>query len=160
MPILNKAFAVSVALNIALVGALVYELGDDATHAPPASVEALKREMRPMQVNPAWIKSGTPKFMAAETSHVNTVGVTTGLWSCDGPGTFEWTYGTDETIHLLEGAVEIDYLGKTLKLGPGDTAFFRAGTKATWTVRERAYKSFILHDPGRLARLYRRVLGV
>jgi uncharacterized cupin superfamily protein len=115
--------------------------------------------MKPMAVNPSWIKSGTPKFMVAETSNVATVGVTTGLWSCDGPGVFEWTYGTDETIHLIEGAVEIEYMGKTLKLGPGDTAFFRAGTQATWTVRERAFKSFILHDPGRLARLYRRVFG-
>jgi uncharacterized cupin superfamily protein len=160
MPMLKKLLMVSLVVNVALAGAWVYELGDDYTHAPPPSVEALKREMRPMLVNPTWIKSGTPKFMMAETSHVGTVGVTTGLWSCDGPATFEWTYGTDETIHLIEGVVEIDYLGKTLKLGPGDTAFFRAGTQATWTVRERAYKSFILHDPGRIARLYRRVFGV
>lgn len=160
MPMLKKLLTLSVALNVVLAAAWVYELGDDITHAPRPSTEALKREMHPMLVNPAWIKSGEPRFMVAETSLVDSVGVSTGLWSCDGPAVFEWTYGTDETIHLLEGAVEIEYLGQQLKLGPGDTAFFRAGTKALWTVRERAYKSFILHEPGRLARLYRRVFGV
>jgi uncharacterized cupin superfamily protein len=160
MRVLKNVVIVSIALNVAMAAALVYELGDDIIHAPLPSTEALKREMHPMLVNPAWIKSGEPRFMLAETSALNSVGVSSGLWSCDGPAVFEWTYGTDETIHLLEGAVEIDYLGKTLKLAPGDTAFFRAGTKATWTIKDRAYKSFILHEPGRLARLYRRVLGV
>ena len=156
----RKLLLASLALNIALVGAIVYELGDDFVHSPPVSTAGHKRDLKPMEVNPSWVKSGAPKFMVAETSNVGPVSVTTGLWSCDGPGVFEWTYGTDETIHLIEGEAEIEYLGKTLKLGPGDTAFFRAGTKAIWTVRERAYKSFILHEPGRLARLYRRVFGV
>ena len=155
----EKLLTLSLAANLAFAAALVYELGDDAMHAPPPSAEALRKSMQPMTVDPSWIKAGNPVFKAAETSAVGVANVVTGLWSCDGPGVFEWTYGVDETVHLLEGAVEIEYLGKKLVLRPGDTAFFRAGTKALWTVRERAYKSFILHDPGRLARLYRRVTG-
>ncbi len=84
--------------------------------------------------------------------------VSTGLWSCDGPSTFDWVYAVDETVHVLEGEVEIAYLGEVLQLAVGDTAHFLAGTTATWTVPKRVMKSFTLHDPGPLARLYRRVL--
>lgn len=147
----------SVVLNLALIGFVVFDLSDDVTHAPPPSASAKVSALAPMQVDPSWIKEGQPKFYSAVTADVNHIGVSTGLWACDGPGVFEWTYGTDETVHLLEGEVVIQYLGETLKLGPGDTAFFRAGTKALWRVDKRAYKSFILHDPGRLSRWYRRL---
>lgn len=149
----------SLTLNLLLATAVYLELGDDFVHAPPPSKVAQHRMLAPIDVNPAWIKSGTPKFLSAYTSELDSVGVSTGLWSCEGPTVFEWVYGTDETIHVLEGGAEIEYLGTHLSIGPGDTVFFRSGTKATWTVKDRIYKSWVLHDPGRLARWYRRITG-
>ena len=155
----RKLLVTSVIANVALVAFLVFDLSDDALHAPQPSVSAKVSALRPMAVDPTWIKSGQPQFFHAVTAEVRPAGVSSGLWVCDGPGVFEWRYGTDETVHLLEGHVEIHYLGEILKLGPGDTAFFRAGTQALWKVEQRVYKSFILHDPGRLSRWYRRLFG-
>lgn len=157
---LKKLLAASVALNVVFFAAFAYSFGRHAMDIPEPSTEALTKVMLPMQVDPSWIKSGTPRFLVTDSATVKSpVGsISTGLWSCDGPATFDWTYGTDETVHILEGDARIDYLGKTLTLKAGDTAFFQAGTKATWTVPTRVFKSFALHDASVFSRLYRRVV--
>jgi uncharacterized cupin superfamily protein len=153
------SYRVSLALNVVLavlVGTVVVQ---GATHAPAPSKEVVSRDLKPLAVNPEWIKSGQPRFMASETLSMPAYGISTGLWSCDGPAVFDWTFGTDETVHILDGEVEVHYLGNVLVLTEGDTAFFRAGTKAEWRVKERVFKSFVLQDPGRLGRLYRKITG-
>ncbi len=157
---LKKMLMASIAVNLVFLGVFAASFGRHAADIPEPSTKALARILQPMQVDPTWIKSGTPKFMVAESAVINPpVGsLTTGLWSCDGPATFDWSYGVDETVHILEGMAQIEYLGETLVLKVGDTAFFQAGTKATWTVPQRVSKSFVLHDPGLLSRLYRRVV--
>ncbi len=152
-------FKVSLAMNVVLaafVGTMVFQ---GVTHAPVPSKEVVSRDLQPLEVNPAWIKSGQPRFMASETLAMPAYGISTGLWSCDGPAVFDWTFGTDETVHILDGEVEVHYLGNVLVLTEGDTAFFRAGTKAEWRVKKRVFKSFVLQDPGRLGRLYRKITG-
>ena len=144
---------------VALSVALAYILAEPFLHPRPAPAEVIQRPMQALVVDPGWIKSGTPRFMASETSRLPHARVTTGLWSCDGPALFEWRFGTDETVHILEGEVEIAYLGKRFTLVAGDTAFFLAGTRADWHVPNRVYKSFTLHDPGRLAHWVRRITG-
>ena len=142
---------------VVLSVALAYQFSAPLLHPSPATAEVVQRPMQLMAVDPDWIKSGTPRFMVSESSRLPHARVSTGLWSCDGPARFEWRFGADETVHILDGEVEIDYLGKRFTLVAGDTAFFMAGTRADWHVPKRVYKSFTLHDPGRLAHWLRRL---
>jgi uncharacterized protein len=154
-------FVASLAVNFGFLVGFSATVGHQAAHVPQASMQEMAKAMVPMLVNPAWIKSGTPTFMVAESANfVLPVGsINAGLWSCDGPTTFEWSYGHDESVHILEGEAHITYMGAEMTLTAGETAFFKAGTKATWTVPQRVYKSFVLHDPGKMAKLYRRLFS-
>lgn len=151
---------ISIGTNIVLLGLVIGYFVPHALHAPEPSSEPTTRLLQPQDVDPTWIKSGNPRFMVSQTFALPHSKLSTGLWSCDGPAVFDWTFGVDETVHILEGEVDIQYLGKTLTLKVGDTSFFRAGTTAQWHVKNRVYKSFVLHDPGRVARWYRRVTGM
>lgn len=126
-------------------------------HAAPASEASVHRPLTSFKVNPDWVLEGTPNFRATEISKSPDGRSTTGLWACDGPSTFEWQFGVDETVHLLEGLVEVKYQGREFTLKPGDTATFLAGTRAVWHVPQYARKAFSLHEPGRLVRTLRRL---
>ena len=109
--------------------------------------------------NPAWIKSGNPKYWVADSTSMFTSKVSTGLWACDGPAVFEWPNETDETIHIVEGEVEFTYLGKTFTLVAGDTLFVRDGTTPIWNVKKRVVTSFTMYDTGFFTRIYRKLSG-
>lgn len=67
-----------------------------------------------------------------------------GLWRAD-PMTFPYPFANDETIHILEGELEIALDGgEILKLGPGDLASFTKGTSSTWTVKTPFKKFFVV----------------
>src|SRR5207248_2354148 len=54
------------------------------------------------------------------------------LWEC-GPGSYKWYYGRDEAYIVLSGeGFMTDEKGVEHHFGPGDVAFFPAGTSATW----------------------------
>lgn len=150
----------------ALGGALVlsagmaFEAGHYLFYAVPPSTVAVQRPLAEFPVDPSWVLSGTPRFRAAETARNPDGSAHSGLWACDGPSTFEWTFGLDETVHLLEGQVDVSYQGHRYTLRPGDTATFHAGTKAVWHVPQYAKKSYVLHHPGRLALLLRKLFPV
>jgi uncharacterized protein len=102
----------------------------------------------------------SPKyFRATETVRSADGKELIGQWACDGPTTFEWRFGSDETVHLLEGRVEVNYRGERFVLNPGDTATFHAGTRATWHVPAYARKVFVLQEPSRLVHWWRRFTG-
>lgn len=148
-----------VALGGALTALALVAAWDGVTYlrlANPASVSSVHRPLTAFNVNPEWVLEGTPNFRATEISKSPDGRTTTGLWACDGPSTFEWQFGVDETVHLLEGLVEVKYQGRQFTLKPGDTATFIAGTRAVWYVPEHARKAFSLHEPGRLVRTLRR----
>jgi ethanolamine utilization protein EutQ (cupin superfamily) len=57
----------------------------------------------------------------------------TRILSVDRP--LPWTPDQRETIHVIEGAVRIEFEdGAELELGPGDIASFPAGRAMTWHV--------------------------
>ena len=61
-------------------------------------------------------------------------------WSCT-PGRFEWHYAVDETVHIISGEVLVtDENGKIHRLGPGDMAFFPAGSHSVWQVTKTVRK--------------------
>jgi uncharacterized cupin superfamily protein len=126
----------------------------------PALAYTQPQEMRlaPFQVNPAWVKEGTPNFRALEYGRSPDGRVTSGLFACDGPSRFDWVYAHDETIHLLEGEVHIGYLGREFTLRPGSTTTFAAETTAHWYVPLHVKKVFKLIEPGRAVRWSRRAV--
>jgi uncharacterized protein len=149
--------AASAALTLAALA--VYEAVTYHAQQPPPSSVAVARTLGPFPVDPSWVRSGTPNFRGTETSRSPDGKTTTGLWACDGPSTFEWQFGADETVHLLEGRVEVDYRGSRFTLEPGDTATFHAGTRAVWHVPHHAKKVFVLNQPGPLVRAWRKAFA-
>ncbi|MDD0809776.1 cupin domain-containing protein [Curvibacter sp. RS43] len=151
---------IAAALGGALLALAATSLVDAALYlkrAEPASDGSVHRPLSEFQVNPEWVIDGKPNFRATEIRRSHDGRTTTGLWACDGPSTFEWHFWIDETVHLLEGEVQVTYQGRQFTLKPGDTATFLAGTRATWHVPQLARKAFSLHEPGRLIRLWRRL---
>jgi len=113
--------------------------------------------MGPLSVNPSWIVAGSPRFRIAGFGSApgNSAGI--GIWECVGPAKFTWYYGVDETIHILEGSVDIEYMGKKFTLNAGDTTHFSYGTSATWTVRNHVKKTFAVYKLDLFDRIARRL---
>lgn len=126
----------------------------------PVSSRAQQLTMEPKQVDPSWIKSGAPIFLAGEYAESPDKRASSGIWSCEGPATFEWQFGSDETVLVLEGRVEIDYLGEKFVLEPGCTALFYAGTGAVWHVPKYVRKTYMIHYPNYIVRWARHFFGV
>jgi uncharacterized cupin superfamily protein len=110
-------------------------------------------------INPAWIISGSPVCRANIFDPSHDRKSSSGIWECTGPAKFDWHYGRDESIYLLDGAVEIEYMGKKFSLAAGDSTHFAAGTKATWVVPQHVRKTYRLYEPGRLVRYMRRLFN-
>lgn len=156
-----KSLVLGVVLGatVALTGVAVWDAGRTLAHGAPPSVDAVERPLTGFEVDPSWVREGHPNFRATETQRSPDGRHISGLWACDGPTTFEWTFALDETVHLLEGRVEVEYLGRRFVLEPGDTATFHAGTRAVWHVPQHAKKAYALHHPGKLVLLWRRLLA-
>lgn len=143
-------------LGLGLTGALAWDAANYLSRSSAPSVQAVPKPLLGFSVDPSWVKSGTPNFRNVETVRSPSGNSVSGLWACDGPTTFEWTFHMDETVHLLEGYIEVEYRGRRFNLQPGDTATFHAGTKSVWHVPEHAKKAYTLYDPGLVARVWRR----
>ena len=115
-------------------------------------------ELSRFEVAANWIKRGKPNFRAAEFYRSADGATTSGLFECDA-SEFEWHYDKDEAIYLLEGRVEMEYLGQRFTVTPGQRVFFKAGTVAKWHVTEKVRKSWTIYQPGRLNRWLTRVFS-
>jgi uncharacterized cupin superfamily protein len=152
------AGALIAVVAVATVDSIRYVRG-----APAPSTRAVERPLGVFQVDPSWILSGKPVFRGAETVRSPDGSVVSGLWACEGPTSFVWHFSHDETVHLLEGRVDVEYQGRRFSIKPGDTASFQAGTRAVWHVPQHAKKAYVLHRPGWLVRAWRKLgtlLGV
>jgi uncharacterized cupin superfamily protein len=145
---------------LALSAGMAWEAGHYLVHSAPPSTVAVQRPLTAFPVDPSWVLSGEPHFRSTETVRTPDGSAYSGLWACDGPSTFQWTFGLDETVHVLEGQVDVTYNGHRFTLRPGDTATFHAGTQAVWHVPEHLKKAYTLHHPGRLALLWRKLFPV
>jgi uncharacterized protein len=110
--------------------------------AVPESVE-----LDPAPIPQSWIIEGTPQARSKRltTSADRTSSVM--AWSCT-PGRFKWHYTVDETLHIFAGEVFVtDEKGAVHRLGPGDMAFFPAGSVSTWQVTQTVRKlAFCRHS--------------
>jgi uncharacterized cupin superfamily protein len=68
----------------------------------------------------------------------------TGMFTAE-PSTFRYTFGGDESFHLLDGSLTIEVDGgDTVSLNPGDVVSFVKGSTSTWTVHEPMRKFFVI----------------
>lgn len=66
------------------------------------------------------------------------------LWR-SGPATYDYPFAADEAFYVAEGAatVELPDTGERIELRAGDVAYFRAGTRSTWTITE-PFRKFVV----------------
>jgi uncharacterized cupin superfamily protein len=131
---------------------------DDFFRYKQRLAKAISLPLGPMAIPASQIISGSPVFRSNTFGASGDGSTSSGLWECVGPTEFEWQYGTDETIYILEGSAELEYLGRSFTLRAGDCTHFATGTVARWVVRERIKKSFTLYEPGQVVRKMRRIV--
>jgi len=97
--------------------------------APPAEVE-----LGPAPIPTDWILAGTPEARSRQLARSQDGASSVMAWSCTA-GRFNWHYTVDETVHIISGEVFVtNEKGEECRLGPGDMAFFPAGSRSTWWV--------------------------
>jgi uncharacterized protein len=103
--------------------------------ANPATVE-----LAPSPFPAEWVLDGCPRAQATAIAHSRDGDMMVIAWSCT-KGRFRWHYTVDEMAHILSGEVFItDQCGTERRLGPGDTAFFPAGSSSIWLVTQEVRK--------------------
>ena len=103
--------------------------------------------MHASPINPDWVVEGQPQARLSSTSVGFDGSQGSMLWDCTA-GTFRWYFAWHETVVILEGAVHVtDDRGNQRMLEVGDTAFFRAGTWATWKIDRYVRKAAFVKRP-------------
>ena len=151
-------------LRVALAGFLASAIGLAAYVSHEASIEFRSAKvpvyrdapLEPLKVDASWILEGKPIFRHQPFFEAPGGHALAGIWECEGPGKFVWTTATDETLYVLDGHSEIEYLGVAYKLHPGSVAVLPAGAVVHWNVPNRIRKAFTLSQPGRVRHLLRR----
>jgi uncharacterized protein len=96
--------------------------------------------LSPAAINPEWILEGNPIARAQQIYRSRDGAADTFIWECTA-GRFNWVYGVDETVYLIEGSVVVkDESGIYNHLQAGSTMFFPAGSTAEWTVHRYVRK--------------------
>jgi len=109
----------------------------------PATLE-LGRQTVPIM--PSWVLGGSPvtRSKSVTRSHDWTSNLL--VWECTA-GQFEWHYAKEEVVVITSGEVYItDNKGEERWLGPGDVAFFPAGSSAVWRVPQHVRKVAVVRE--------------
>jgi uncharacterized cupin superfamily protein len=105
-------------------------------------------QLQPAPLDPADVVDGEPRAASAILRQSDDLTLQNGVWECT-PGTFYLPHNYEETVTVLAGRVTVTPEGgEPLELGPGDTAFFPAGTRVLWEVHETIRKSWHIYDAG------------
>jgi uncharacterized cupin superfamily protein len=103
--------------------------------------------LKPAPINADWIIEGAPAARNAILSRGEDGSAFTLIWDCTA-GLFEWRYGIDETVYILEGSVVVqDETGGTRRLEAGATAFFPSDSRALWRVESYVRKVAFCRKP-------------
>lgn len=99
------------------------------TFAVPADLK-----LKPAPIPAEWVIEGNPQARSRRLSTSPDTTSSTMVWTCT-PGKFHWHYNVDETLYILEGEVFVTNEKDEVRcLGPGDIAFFPAGSDSVWRV--------------------------
>jgi uncharacterized cupin superfamily protein len=106
-------------------------------------------DLAPAPLDPTWIVEGTPLARARPLSLSDDGTISASLWDCSGgPARFEWHYGRDEIIHILEGEAELtSESGLVITIRRGDMVWFPAGHIVRWYVPEYVKKVALFSSP-------------
>ncbi len=97
-------------------------------------------ELPPDPICPSWVIEGAPQVRSKRVAESADGTSSVMVWSCTA-GKFNWLYSVEETLHIIAGEVFVtDENGDIHRLGPGDMAFFPAGSRSTWHVPDRVLK--------------------
>src|SRR6202167_1508241 len=125
-----------------VVESLENSVSQTVIFAAPAEVE-----LAPAPIPAHWIVDGTlqaySKRLATSADGTSSIMA----WSCT-PGRFKWLYNVDETLHIISGEIFVtSEKGESRRLGPGDMAFFPAGSRSIWHVTKEVRKlAFCRHS--------------
>ena len=113
-------------------------------------------DFQPSPIEPSWILEGNPIARSLGLTRAYDGNFTSGLWDCTA-GKFNYHYGCDEVVHILEGEaiVEETSAGLVHVLRAGDVALFPQGLTLKWTVPQYVRKLAIFRSVK--ARLVRRI---
>ncbi len=142
------AFQISTIMAVATaLGAVKIHHDLPEATSPMVSAAADLLEMRPSPIDPTWILSGNPQARIAEHSQSEDDAAITAVWDCTA-GSFNWYFGWDETVMILEGEVHVtDENGVTRTLRAGDIAYFKGKTWATWRIEKYVRKIAFVRRP-------------
>lgn len=102
--------------------------------------------LQPAPIDPANVVAGDPKGATTVLRQSDDKTLQNGVWECT-PGTFYLPHNYEETVTVVKGRVTVTPEGgEPTELGPGDTAFFPAGTRVLWEVHETLRKSWHIFD--------------
>jgi uncharacterized protein len=104
-------------------------------------------ELRSAPIPADWVIEGKPVARSRRLSTSPDTTSSTMVWTCT-PGKFRWQYTVDETLYILEGEVFVtNERDEVRRLGPGDLAFFPAGSDSVWHVTKDIRKiAFCRHS--------------
>src|SRR5579872_5411686 len=104
-------------------------------------------ELEPDPIPSEWILSGNPNVRCKKVARSQDLMSHIVVWDCTA-GQFKWEFALDEVIVVVSGeAFMIDQQGTERRFGPGDFAFFPAGSSCRWRVEDHIKKIGILREP-------------
>ena len=110
-------------------------------------IAASSAELRPLPIKPEWILGGNPDAWYKEVAISRDGMAELVVWECSA-GLFMWHYKKDESLIVISGeAFVTTENNQELRLGPGDVAFFPAGTICTWRVPGPLRKVAVVREP-------------
>lgn len=129
-----------------------------------ATIGTVQLESAP--IRPEWVVAGEPVARCAELSRSPDGLAMSAVWDCTA-GEFDWTFGGDETVHILEGEVIVQTPTGPRTLRPGDVALFAAGSTCRWQVPVYVKKLAFCREPtprtallaARVVRKLKRLVG-
>jgi uncharacterized protein len=135
-------------------------IGADMIHAKTTQnttvgfVDPMTVALQPAPINKEWILEGRPQTFAKQIARSDDGSQDVFVWQTSA-GRFNWFYGMDEVVTVIDGAVYVTDQNTKVerRLGPGDTAFFPAGSKAVWRVPDHVRKVATMNHilPGPMA---------
>lgn len=91
-------------------------------------------DLGPRPIDPDWLLDGSPQTRARSLPFTGNASLFGTIWETTA-GRFEWHYGSDELVAILEGEVEITPpTGEPFTLRRGDLVFFPGGQVMHWDV--------------------------
>ena len=103
-------------------------------------------ELEPGSIPAEWVLSGNPETRSKILGRSGDLLAHVIVWEC-GAVSYKWHYNQDEAYIVLSGeGFMTNEKGVERRFGPGDVAFFPAGSNATWRHPDHFRKVAVLKE--------------